>query len=597
MKQVSLRLGAQQRPDTPLKPGDPAFEHPTAEARRATSDARHRVLPTLVDLLVILLIMGYVLALLPGLTRFPPLINDEGREANLFWVASGAEPDAQRMNAHRGFATWGTGGLQGATTAALFRLGGVGVFQARLTSLLWGGLLLIAVYLLGRLYWGRAVGLAAVALLAVSNPFLLSTHTLRPDIQVATLTVGALALAEWGVARGPPWAALLAGLSIGLSVDTHLNSIGFIPLVGLVFPLRQGWPRVGVPRAHGVRPYRGGGRDARAPRWGFLGQREAWLFGAGLAGAAVYYLAVRVLPDPAGFATAMGYWLGVDKAPPATRGGAALVGMLGAELARYWDYFGEEPLELGLVLLGLGAGLWWAVRGSHPARLILLGLGAAFIFFVLAVSMKSKFYMLLTYPFYLLLVARLLERVAVAVGSRLAVSRLVGATRRSPRLEGSDVRATGRSPLPVMPVTHLVLAGLVTLVALIPLRAEERAWDNYIRARRYREGQEYTALTTQLDRLAGPDARVMAPPLYWIGLRNHPYVDIFVYERLERQYGMSVAQFLDETRPDFVITDAKIATESRVEKLLYNELDARAARQFVVRHKSYGDVAVYRLDW
>ena len=89
----------------------------------------------------------------------------------------------------------------------------------------------------------------------------------------------------------------------------------------------------------------------------------------------------------------------------------------------------------------------------------------------------------------------------------------------------------------------------------------------------------------------------MGPPLYWIGLRDHPYVDIFVYERLERQYGMSVAQFLDETRPDFVITDAKIATESRVEKLLYNELDARAARQFVVRHKSYGDVAVYRLDW
>jgi hypothetical protein len=104
-------------------------------------------------------------------------------------------------------------------------------------------------------------------------------------------------------------------------------------------------------------------------------------------------------------------------------------------------------------------------------------------------------------------------------------------------------------------------------------------------------------LTARLDALAGPGARVLAPPVYWIGLKDHPYVDIFVYERLERQYGMSPAQFLEETRPDFVITDAKIATTDPIEKRLYNELDARAAREFIVRHKNFGDVAVYRLSW
>src|SRR4051812_12842988 len=60
----------------------------------------------LVDILVLVLIVGYTVALMPGLTRWPPLINDEGREANLFWVASGADPTAERMNAFRGFATW-----------------------------------------------------------------------------------------------------------------------------------------------------------------------------------------------------------------------------------------------------------------------------------------------------------------------------------------------------------------------------------------------------------------------------------------------------------------------------------------------------------
>jgi hypothetical protein len=89
----------------------------------------------------------------------------------------------------------------------------------------------------------------------------------------------------------------------------------------------------------------------------------------------------------------------------------------------------------------------------------------------------------------------------------------------------------------------------------------------------------------------------MAPPVYWIGMHDHPYSDIFVYERVERQYGMTPAQFLDEIRPDLVITDAKIATERRVERLLYDELDSRAKYDLIVRHKNYGDVAVYRLTW
>ncbi|MGE3912817.1 MAG: hypothetical protein AB7K36_25895, partial [Chloroflexota bacterium] len=82
---------------------------------------------------------------------------------------------------------------------------------------------------------------------------------------------------------------------------------------------------------------------------------------------------------------------------------------------------------------------------------------------------------------------------------------------------------------------------------------------------------------------------------YWVGLADHQYIDIFVFERLERTYGMSAAQFLDEVQPDIVITDAKIATERRIERLLYDELDSRADYELIVRHKNYGDVAIYRL--
>ncbi len=551
---------------------------------------------SVIDVAVVLLILAYVAALMPTLTRFPAPINDEGREANLFWVASGAEPGAVRMNAHRGFSTWGTGGLQGATAAMIFRLGGVGVFQARLTSLLWGGILLVLVYLLGRLYWDRAVGVAAAALLAVSNPFLLSTHTLRPDIQVATLVVAALLLAELSMTRARGWAALAAGVLLGLSIDTHLNSIAFIPLVTLVFVLRAWHPGtaaiLAAPRAAGSTEEIRSCRDIRAVEMSGLAPAAAriaavpglWLFILGLTLAALYYLAVRVLPDPAGFATAMGYWLGVDKAPPAARGGLGIAGMVGNELARYWDYFGEEPLELALVLVSLGAGAWWAIRGGHPARVIMLGLLAAFVFFVAAVSMKSKYYMLLTYPFYMLLVARVMERLAAFVGRRRTVD-----GGRTGVLSSSLLRR------PSAVAGQAALALLVVAVAWWPLKFEERAWDNYIQARRYREGQDYLALTARLDALAGPGARILAPPVYWIGLKEHPFVDIFVYERLYRQHEMSPTQFLDEVQPDFVIADAKIATDRQIERMLYRELDRRAPYELIVRHKNFGDVAVYRL--
>jgi 4-amino-4-deoxy-L-arabinose transferase-like glycosyltransferase len=544
------------------------------------------------DVVVLLLIVAYTMTLMPGLTRWPPLINDEGREANLFWVASGADPTAERMNAFRGFATWGNGGLQGATAAIIFRLGGVGVFQARLTSLLWGGLLLLVVYWLGRRYWNRAVGLAAAALLAISNPFLVATHTLRPDVQVAVMFLGALLLAEQALdarTRGRAVLLFLAGLLLGLVVDTHPNGLAFFPLVGLVLPLRLGW---------------------RA----FLRRREVWIFGLGIAGAALYYLAVRFLPDPAGFMAALGYWVGVDKALPVAKSNGGIVGRLGTmltnEYLRYVDYFGEEPLELALVVLGLLGGLWMAIRGAYPCRLILLGLVFAAAFFVVAVSTKSKYYMLLTYPLYLLLVARVLERAADWLVTTLTPT--LSRWEREPSAIPLPRTGPGGGGLPRGPMVGwsggwgegasraapaAVLAVLVVAAMVWPLKLQDRAWDNYIQARRYRAGQEYSQLTDRLDELAGPGAKILAPPVYWIGLRDHPYIDIYVYERLQRQYGMTPAQFLDETRPDFVITDAKIATDHRVERLLYDELDARSHYELVTRHKNYGDVAIYRLRW
>jgi 4-amino-4-deoxy-L-arabinose transferase-like glycosyltransferase len=503
-----------------------------------------------VEAIVVVLILAYVVALIPGLTRWPPLINDEGREANIFWSATGIDPSAERMNAHRGFPTWGNGGIQGFTAGLIFRALGVSVFSARFTSLVWAAGLLLATYALGRYYWGRAAGLAAIALLAVSDAFLVSSHTLRPDVEVITLVLAAVLLAEIGVKRDQPRWLLPAGYLLGLGFDVHPNTLGLMPMMGAVLLVRQGW--------------------------GFWRRPHLRFLIGGLILAALQYLLFRFVPDPGGFMAGLRYWVGVDKAPPAGRaGGGGLGTLISNELARYWDYFGEEPLELALVLAGLLAGLWWAIRGDRGSRVILLGLLAAFVFFTVAVSTKSKYYMLLTYPFYMLFVGRLIKECSFG---------LIGAFVQS---------AAGRSFI----AASAIFVALISLAAYYPLKVEDRAWENYIRARRYRAGQEYTQLTARLDELAGPGARIVAPPVYWIGLKEHPYTDIYVFERLSRQMNMTPAQFLEETRPDIVITDAKIATDRRVERLLYNELDSRSKFELVVRHKNYGDVAIYRLKW
>ena len=527
-------------------------DRPAAARPRPLLPPRFTLHPWLETALVAGLILLYLAIQLPTLTRFPPLNNDEGREANLYWVASGIEPGAQRMNAYRNSNAWGTGGLQGATTALIFRvfalvpLDTTLVFQARLTSLLWGALLLGAVYWLGRWYWGRAVGLAAVVLLAVSDPFLLATHTLRPDLQAITLVLLAIAAVEYHLASGRRWPAVTAGVLLILAFDNHMFTLGMASMVAAV-------PLVAYGRHVLHRP-------------------AVWLIAAGVGLGLVYYLAVRILPDPAGWFTAARYWMGVDKQPPvADSASGGILGLLRAELLRYADYFGVSPAgieewpELLLLLFGLALAAWRALRGSRADRTILLGLALTAVFFVFVVKTKSRYYMLDTYPLHILLVARGLEQ------------------------------ATERLRRP--PLARAALTGLVLLAVIWPLKFEDRAWDKYVRATRYRAGQEYYELTRRLDQLAGPNARILAPPLYWFGLRQHQFTDIFVYERVRKQFGESPAEFLAAVRPDIVITDAKIATDRAIERELYRALDERAPYDLIVRHKNYGDVAIYRLNW
>src|SRR5215204_3507257 len=155
--------------------------------------------------------------------------------------------------------------------------------------------------------------------------------------------------------------------------------------------------------------------------------------------------------------------------------------------------------------------------------------------------------MLLTFPFYLLLLARVLDRLAAWVAR--VVARGIDSKDEATMTRASALRSRAESakhePEMKLPDAQsgrstsgavLVLGLLVAAVMIWPFKLNDRAWENYIHARRYREGQEYIQLTNRLRALAAPGAKVLAPPVYWIGLHDHSFSDIYVYERVERQY-------------------------------------------------------------
>ncbi len=192
------------------------------------------------DWLLVGAIVVYLLANVPFLTAWPAVNGDEGREMNAFWVHSGIDPSARTLDPIYAHDPLYKGGLQGLSTALSFRLFGFGLFQGRIVSLVWGGLLLWFTFLAGRRLYGAAAGAIAVLFLAVSQPWLVSSHIIRPDIVVATLVMAGLYCALRGLQDGGrPW-HLVAGLCLGLSFDVHPNTLAFMPMVGLCYLLRFG---------------------------------------------------------------------------------------------------------------------------------------------------------------------------------------------------------------------------------------------------------------------------------------------------------------------------------------------------------------------
>jgi 4-amino-4-deoxy-L-arabinose transferase-like glycosyltransferase len=216
----------------------------------------------------------------------------------------------------------------------------------RVFSLFLGAVLLVAVYFFSKHLGGKSLAYASCLLLACSRAFLHSAHQARFDILAATLSYLALTIAVLD-RKGRFLLGLLAGLLTGLAAETHLNSLIFIPAIGMVYLIYFGWRSLKTPSC-----------------WGYM-------FGCCIG--LVYYLSLHYFPNPETSRYINTLVFGAIEQPP----------ILSWNIARISISFVEV---LGLLLVSSGSMLFLALlavpalwsKHTQPGWII-LGVNAALI--------------------------------------------------------------------------------------------------------------------------------------------------------------------------------------------------------------------------
>jgi hypothetical protein len=281
----------------------------------------------------------------------------------------------------------------------------------------------------------------------------------------------------------------------------------------------------------------------------------AWrLFAVGLVIGGAVYLASRVAPDPAGFAASFGFWVGVEKRPPILDG--TPLSALVEELRRFSEYFASRPLELAVIAVGVAWSAQRALRGSCPHRLVLLGLLGAYLVFSALVASKVQFYLVLYQPLLCLL-----------VGAALA-----------------DL-AGGLAPRPIPAAVATVALALFGFGLL-----------GYARDLAYRANtgdHDYPLLASRLRDAVPAHAVVVGQPLYWPALSDRRFVDIGAAERLRRERGVGLEQFLRDSGATVVLIDDD--TRGRLPSADRAWLGRASDHVLAIEQKYYGTIDVRHL--
>ena len=373
--------------------------------QRNTTRSRSAVSATNVTVAILgVAIVAIQLFHLATLTVYPPVFIDESWNANAAWnwLQTGINFDSMHAGTLDQYGyewlRWPT--LGNAFWRLSFALFGLGLFQLRLVSWIFGSLTLIATFFVGRRSYGPVAGALAALLLALSLPYLQASHYARWDIMIAFLVMAAYGFALLGLEDDKWYAHFLAGLLIGISLDIHLNGILFAPALAALYLVVY--------------------------KKQMLVKRGTWLCALGGSAGIAFFAAIKILPNSAAYFNQFQFsYSFTHKLPISELNPLDILRSLDDEIGRF--HFYDNNLDFALI----GASVVFLLfRHNKMDRALLIYVGVAFACFVFLVGNKHDVYAIILYPFFQLMVAAtlvsLLQKGPDVQGRRAFAGALLG---------------------------------------------------------------------------------------------------------------------------------------------------------------------------
>jgi 4-amino-4-deoxy-L-arabinose transferase-like glycosyltransferase len=496
--------------------------------------------------LLICALLAIMTAHLATLVMLPQVYIDEPWQSNAAWtwLTTGVNFDSIHSGALDQFGWPGVRRpmLGGLPWVLVFAGGGLGLFQARFVSWMFGLATLALTVVIGRQLYSLGAGLLAALILALTFAFTQASHYARQDIMLTTFVLGALSLSLGGINTGRNWLHVAAGLVLGLSIDVHQYGAFFVPpFVGL-YLVRYGRAVLKTP--------------------------AAWLFSSGLVLGLLYFAAVHLLVAPDVFLRLSGFDAVYSRRPPILSGSLqAFMQALVADVKLY--RFGRNPVFALLLAVGV---LGLLHRRNPSDRLLLTWFMVGLATLALLNGKKSDLYAIHLHPLMSL----------VLVGGATAVP---GYGRRAVRLA--------------------VQLGVVAVLATGLYRFVSSARSNI--------GYDYYVLTGQISAHLHPGARVMASPVYWLGLNGYDYRSVMNVPYHAYFNGMNRFEAIQREHPDYLLIDlhfaeivgdyAGIHKQGRENAYdipdggLGEFLKSKSKVIAVIDNQWHGPVHIYQLDW
>ncbi|MFN3980189.1 MAG: glycosyltransferase family 39 protein [Caldilinea sp.] len=348
------------------------------------------------------------------LTQYPINFIDEGWFSNSAWnwIVNGVPFDTMHTGPldQYGFEWVRRNIVADGVWSLGFLVLGVGFEETRLISWIIGLGVLAATFGITRWFYGLTTALLAVLLLAISNPFLVSSHLARQDILLVLIGLLSFGIGAYALRCERGWAHVAAAFLAAFSINIHQNGVTYVLGYGVMYLVNYG-------------------------PW-LWKQRGAWLalLGGGI-GVGIF-LFLHILPNPDVYFRILGVNLERTHQIPILNP-IDIPMSLARELLTTFDFDRNLP---ALIMIAGGASALLIRRHVLDRCLFAFTFGS-WLGFVLLVGNKTSLYAIQLYPFLMIIAAagsfywlsqRGRPRIRVVVGVALAALILFdvfGATR------------------------------------------------------------------------------------------------------------------------------------------------------------------------